>query len=99
MSKDIRCPYCGEKCRNRWAKLLHKCTVAAGYRAQAADPWHDRVLAAMSWCAGMQAAGHTRVPIVAVMGQLDPEHKMHGAPDPRADPVTGCLPVTAEPPP
>jgi hypothetical protein len=53
----------------------------------------------MTWCAGLQAAGHTRVPILAVMDQLDPRHEMHGEPDPRADPVTGCLPVTAEPPP
>ena len=34
-----------------------------------------------------------------VLGALDPEHRIVVAirpPDPRADPLTGCLPVTAD---
>jgi len=57
----------------------------------------DRILAAMTYCRSMQGTGHLKVPVAQVMILLDPQHKMHPEPDPRQDPVTGCLPVTAEP--
>jgi hypothetical protein len=49
-------------------------------------------------------AGHEEVRIVKVISLLGIELKKAGpapdqvtAPDPRADPITGCLPVTAGP--
>jgi len=54
-----------------------------------------RLAAVVTLCRQLQGTGHRSVPIVRILELADPEGQEKA--DPRADPVTGCLPVTPEP--
>jgi hypothetical protein len=56
-------------------------------------PERERVREACTVLGALQAGGHTDVPIRLVLEQLDPDGRYTEPRDPRADPVTGCLPV------
>lgn len=57
-------------------------------------PERERVAEAVRVLSALQAGGHTDVPIRLVLEQLDPDGEHTEPRDPRADPITGCLPVT-----
>lgn len=46
-----------------------------------------------AYLTGLLGGGHVSVPVREVLELLDPGRGWN-TPDPRADPVTGCLPVT-----
>lgn len=77
--------------RGRPVTELHDCTAAEAVR---------RTTALLSALAGL---GYQAVPISQVLQWIDPggqvvatAEQLQPPLDPRADPITGCLPVTAE---